>query len=45
MWLVVLRRLGLGIITLWVVSLLVFAASWYGARVGKTGQQGPGCMK
>ena len=27
MWLVVLRRLGLGIITLWVVSLLVFAGT------------------
>lgn len=27
MWLVVLRRLGLGVITLWVVSLLVFAGT------------------
>ena len=27
MWLIVLRRLGLGIITLWVVSLLVFAGT------------------
>lgn len=27
MWLVVLRRLGLGVVTLWVVSLLVFAGT------------------
>ena len=28
MWLVVLRRLGLGVVTLWVVSVLVFALAF-----------------